>query len=141
MTYSFIINGRLINDYSLTNNQLIELLQGSEINEEERAFLTDKVIERFKYENCKRNGEETNDDVFARQMSSYVNGKMHNRHNIASLMANDHRYLQQETFKMFLEYAQILSDNYEKGHYDGRNEFACKCSNEIISALKDKKIL
>jgi hypothetical protein len=135
MTYSFIINGRLINDYSLTNNQLIELLQGSEINEEERAFLTDKVIERFKYENCKRNGEETNDDVFARQMSSYVNGKMHNRHNIASLMANDHRYLVQEMFKLFIAFAKELSKDFFKGAYDPRNQWACSKSVEIMNKL------
>lgn len=136
----FLINGRTKQVYELTNEELISLVNEENLSNEDREVIKNKIIERFEYACCKRSGE-TNDNVFARQFSNFVNGRMCSHNETAKLMANDHRYLQQEMFKVFLSYAQILSHNYNNGFYDGRNEYACKCANEIISALEEKKLI
>jgi len=136
----FLINGRTKQAYELTNEELISLVNEENLSNEDREVINNKIIERFKYYCCKRSGE-TYDNVFARQFSNFVNGKMCSQQETAQVMANDHRYLQQEMFKVFLSYAQILSHNYNNGFYDGRNEYACKCANEIISALEEKKLI
>lgn len=133
----FNVNGRETEDYYLSNNEMIDLLEG-DITEEQRKFLTDKVIQRFKYELCKQSGE-TNDDVFVRQFSNFVNGKMYSRDRVAELMANEHRYLQNVMFRVFLSYAKKLAENAEKGYYDGRNEYAVLTSKKIVDYLKEEE--
>ena len=137
---TFVINGRTKKEYELTNEELISLVNDETLSNEDRECIKNKIVGRFETSCCKRSGE-TNDNVFARQFSDFVNGKMRSRNETAKLMANDHRYLQQEMFKVFLAYAQILANNYNNGRYDGRNEYACKCANEIISALEEKKLI
>ena len=136
----FLINGRTKEVHELTNEELISLINEENISNEDRELLKNKIIERFKYACCKRSGE-TNDNVFARQFSNFVNGRMLSHNETAKIMANDHRYLQQEMFKVFLAYAKILSINYNNRFYDGRNEYSCRCANEIISALEEKKLI
>ena len=136
----FQINGRTKEVYELTNEELISLINEENISNEDRELLKNKIIERFKYACCKRSGE-TNDNVFARQFSNFVNGRMLSHNETAKIMANDHRYLQQEMFKVFLAYAKILSINYNNRFYDGRNEYSCRCANEIISALEEQKLI
>ena len=134
----FNINGRETEDYYLSNNEMIDLLESNKLTEEEKKFLTDKVIQRFKYELCKQSGE-TNDDVFVRQFSNFVNGKMYSRDRVAELMANEHRYLQNVMFRVFLSYAKKLAENAEKGYYDGRNEYAVLTSKKIVDYLKEEE--
>lgn len=134
----FNVNGRETEDYYLSNNEMIDLLESDRLTEEERKFLTDKVIQRFKYELCKKAGE-TNDDVFVRQFSNFVNGKMYSRDRVAELMANEHRYLQNVMFRVFLSYAKKLAENAEKGYYDGRNEYAVLTSKKIVDYLKEEE--
>lgn len=132
----FNVNGRETEDYYLSNNEMIDLLESDRLTEEQRKFLTDKVISRFKYELCKQVGE-TNDNVFVRQFSNFVNGKMQSKTKVAELMANEHRYLQNEMFKVCLAYIQKLAENADKSYYDGRNEWACKTSKIMIDHLKE----
>jgi len=51
-----------------------------------------------------------------------------------------HRYLQQEFFKIALEFMEIKAKHFNEGRFDGRNEYACKMSNEIISNLNGNKM-
>lgn len=51
-------------------------------------------------------------------------------------LTTDHRYLVNEEFKMFLHFIGQLSRNYDKGSYDDRNEFACKCAKTMVTALE-----
>ena len=136
----FLINGRTKEVYKLTNEELISLINEENISNEDRELLKNEIIERFKYACCKRSGE-TNDNVFARQFSNFVNGRMLSHNETAKIMANAHRYLQQEMFKVFLAYTKILSINYNNRFYDGRNEYSCRCANEIISALEEQKLI
>lgn len=123
--------------YYLSNTEMVDLLQGDTLTTEEKDFLTSKVIERFKHETCPKYGE-TNLNVFARQFSNFVNGKCgYNYKETAELLAHDHRYLQQEMFKVMLEYIKILADNADNGFYDPRNEWACNAAKYMIEGLKN----
>lgn len=155
MDKKFNIDGREVDWYYLTDNQIVELLEKEDTSSEDKEFLNKFLIDRFKSECCARPGE-TNNDVFVRQFSDYVNGKaqsekFYNREAgkdvwidgkkaCAIRMGLEHRYLQQEMFKVCLEYIKVLADNYEKGIYDGRNEWACKTSKGFVDYCKEKDI-
>lgn len=126
----FTIDGREYEDYQLSNEQIVSLVEGNSLMGSEKAFLMEKAYQRFKHECCAKNGE-TNDDVFARQFSNYVNRCPNDFKKAAKAMAKDHRYLQSEMFKVFLAYIKELSNSYENGYYDDRNEWACEIANEI----------
>ena len=42
----------------------------------------------------------------------------------------------QEKFKVCLEYIKVLAENYQKGYYDPRNEWACQTSDKIVKAME-----
>ena len=122
--------------YELSNRQMVDLIKGDTLTEEERTFLTAKLVDRFENETCPK-VYETNLNVFARQFSNFVNGKCgYNYKETAELLARDHRYLQQEMFKVMLEYIKILAENAENGFYDPRNEWACNAAKYMIDGLK-----
>jgi len=131
----FIIDNRKVEDYNLSNNEMIDLLNSQSTTDEEKEQLKNLIVSRFQYNLCGYAGE-TEDDVFARFFANFVNGRMHSKRKVAEKMANDHRYLQSEMFKVCLEYIKVLAEHNEKGRYDGRNELACKTSGKIIELLK-----
>lgn len=132
----YTINGREYMHFQLSNNDIIQLLEGDTLTSEQREELTNKVIERFKYSNCPHRGE-NEDNVFVRQFSDFVNGKCISKQDTAKLMANDHRYLQNEMFKICLEYIKILADNFDKKQFDPRNQYACTAAKHMIDGLKN----
>ena len=132
----FNIDGREIEDYQLSNKQLLELVRSEETTKEEKEFLTSKIIDRFSYDLCPKAGE-NEDDVFVRFFSNFVNGKLTSKKYVANKMANEHRYLQSEMFKVCMAYINKLSENYANGYYDGRNSYACETSSKIIKALNE----
>ena len=93
------------------------------------------ILSRFEYDSCQKVGE-SKDELFARQFSDFVNGRMCSPKDVAEKMAKDHRYLQSEMFKVCLEYIKILAENADKGYYDGRNKWACETAQKMISNLK-----
>lgn len=127
--------------YYLNNSKIVELYESDKTNKEDKAKLLTSIISRFKWSNCPHTSEEDVHDVFARQMSDFVNGKCYNMKKTAEKMAKDHRFLQQEMFKLCLEYINVLSNHFEKERFDGRNEWSCKCSNKIVKHLKEEKML
>lgn len=72
---------------------------------------------------------------FVRTESDFINGRLSHTKEVAQAMAQDHRYLVQERFKLTLEYWKELAKNYRKGWYDPRNEWACKIASMAINAL------
>lgn len=126
----FTLHGREYESYQLSNGAILELLEGNTISNKQREYLTEKVLERFKSDLCPRYGEGT-DEVFARFFSDYVNRCPNDFKKAATAMGKEHRYLQSEMFKMCLAYIKELSEHYENGRYDARNEWACKTANEI----------
>ena len=131
------MNGREYEDYQLSNEQIVELIEGDhDVTDMGHEFLMKKVYERFKYELCPKSGED-NDDVFARFFGNFVNGKCHDKKKVADLMCREHRYLQNEMFKVCLEYIKKLAENCEKGYYDPRNQYAAETSKKIIDYFKE----
>jgi hypothetical protein len=67
-------------------------------------------------------------------LTKFANGA--SREEIAEFatdLSHEHRTLQQGVFGMFLQYAKVLASNYEKGNFDGRNEYACKTASTIMN--------
>lgn len=134
----FNIDGRSYADYELSNEQIVSLVDGDTLGSEDKKYLMEKAYQRFKYDLCARKNEgEDSDDVFARFFGNFVNGKCHSKKKVAEKMSCEHRYLQNEMFKVCLEYIKKLAENCEKGYYDPRNKYACETSKKIIDYFKE----
>ena len=132
----FTIDGREYEDYQLSNEQIVELIESGNLMGAEKAHLMEKAYERFKYDLCAKAGE-TRDDVFARFFGNYVNRCPNDFKRAAKAMAREHRYLQNEMFKVFIEYIKVLAEHYENGCYDGRNAWACDSSKKILDYFNE----
>ena len=82
-----------------------------------------------------KEGEGNKDTLIGAVMESLINGDISSKIKVAERMARSHRYLQNELFYLFIEYANVLAKNYEKGIYDGRNESACKNASKIMEVI------
>ena len=134
----FTIDNREYEDYQLSNEQIVRLIEGdNEVTDMGHEFLMKKVYERFKYDLCPKSGED-NDDVFARFFGNFVNGKCHSKKKVAERMCREHRYLQNEMFKVCLEYIKKLAENCENGYFDPRNQYAAETSKKIIDYFKER---
>ena len=71
----------------------------------------------------------------ADNISEMVNKTSFNPMQVGVEMTTDHRYLINEFFKATLHFMGQLKRDYEQGKFDGRDEFACKCSKIMIDAL------
>lgn len=71
----------------------------------------------------------------ADNISEMVNKTSFNPMQVGVEMSTDHRYLINEFFKATLHFMGQLKRDYEKGKFDDRDEFACKCSKVMIDAL------
>ena len=131
------INGKAVSLYKLSEEELVRHAESSNMSDKAKLALLKEIKERFKSACCKQEGE-TSDDVFARTLSRFVNGRCVSKERTASLMAKDHRYLQQQVFLLFMEYVRILADNYRKGWFDARNEWSCRTSASIIDLLEKR---
>jgi hypothetical protein len=132
----FTIDGREYAPYELRNEQIVRLIEGNTLTDDEKAFLKEKAYERFKYDLCPKGGE-NNDDVFARFFGNFVNGKLNSKKHVAEVMCREHRYLQNEMFKVCLEYIKLLAENCENGRFDPRNQYAAQTSKKIIDYFKE----
>ena len=130
----FTVDGRELEAYQLSNEQIVRLLDSEDITDMGYDFLMEKVLERFKNECCPQYGE-TNDNVFVRSFSRFVNGRCGNKEKVAELMCNEHRYLQTQMFYVCLAYIRKLAENMEKGNFDLRNMYACQTAKQMIEAL------
>jgi hypothetical protein len=133
----FTIDGREYEPYQLSNEQVLQLYKSEGLTEEQRSKITEMIVDKFGYNLCKRDGV-TDDDLFVRFFSNFVNGRLCNRKYVAEKMCKEHRYLQEQMFLVCLSYIRRLAENYEEGRYDGRNEYSCKTSSLIIQALNGK---
>jgi hypothetical protein len=129
------IKDKFFETYQLSNKEVLDFYNECD-DEETKNVLLDSILSRYEYQLCPKNGENT-DDVFARFFSDFVNGRMISEKHVAEKMSHDHRYLQNEMFKVLLEYIKILADNCERGYYDGRNKYAAETSKMIIDNFKE----
>lgn len=133
----FTIDNREYKTWELSNKQLRDLLHNEDLTTEERDCLNSVMLERFSRDLCPSAGE-TMDNVFASYFSNYVNTCPSNYNTAVNAMAQEHRYLQNEMFKVCWAYIKKLAENYTDGRYDARNEYACSVSNAIILALREE---
>lgn len=131
----FNIDGREYEDYQLSNEQIVSLIENGSIMGSEKAYLMEKAYQRFKSEACAKRGE-GRDELFANQFSNYVNRCPNDFKKAASAMGKEHRYLQQEMFKVCLEYFKVLESAYLNNMYDVRNEWAARTANKALSLLR-----
>ena len=132
----FTIDGREYEAWELSNEQIAKLIEEEPNGSEKRNALTEIMIGRFKSDLCAKAGE-TRDDVFARFFGNFVNGKLTSKKHVAEVMCREHRYLQNEMFKVCLEYIKLLAENCEKGWFDPRNQYAAQTSKKIIDYFKE----
>lgn len=134
----FTIDNREYKAWELSNEQIVKLIEEEPNGSEKRNALTEIMIGRFKSDLCPRKNEgEDNDDVFARFFGNFVNGKCHSKKKVAERMCREHRYLQNEMFKVCLEYIKKLAENCENGYFDPRNKYAAETSKKIIDYFKE----
>lgn len=124
--------------YCQSNRMLLESYRKAMLysRKSEGVVILQKILDRFEYDSCQKIGESA-DELFGRQFGDFVNGKMRSPKEVAKKMATEHRYLQNEMFKVCLEYIKVLAENCEKGYYDPRNKYAAETSKEIIDHLKE----
>ena len=132
----FTIDNREYKAWELSNEQIVKLIEEEPNGSEKRNALTEIMIGRFKSDLCAEAGE-TNDDVFARFFGNFVNGKCHSMKKVAERMSCEHRYLQNEMFKVCMAFIKKLAENCEKGYYDPRNQYAAQTSKKIIDFFKE----
>ncbi len=72
---------------------------------------------------------------FVKTFSRFVNGAMFSARKTGAELANDHRYLVNEKFKVMMGFMEQLAKDYKNGHYDPRNEWACKLASTAIDSL------
>ena len=131
----FTIDGREYECYELSNEQIVKLINDLPNGCERREALVEIMLGRFKYDLCAKGGE-TRDDVFARFFGNYVNRCPNDFKRAAKAMGREHRYLQNEMFKVFMEYVKVLANNASNGCYDPRNQWACNTAKQIVNALE-----
>lgn len=132
----FNIDGREYASYELSNGQIARLIEDDPYASDDKEFLMDVVFNRFRSDLCPKCGENM-DDVFARFFGNFVNGKLHSKKHVAEVMCKEHRYLQNEMFKVCLEYIKLLAENCENGRFDPRNQYAAQTSKKIIDYFKE----
>jgi hypothetical protein len=132
----FNIDGREYASYELSNGQIARLIEDDPYASDDKEFLMDVVFNRFRSDLCPKSGENM-DDVFARFFGNFVNGKLTSKKHVAEVMCREHRYLQNEMFKVCLEYIKLLAENCENGRFDPRNKYAAETSKKIIDYFKE----
>ena len=132
----FNIDGREYASYELSNGQIARLIEDDPYASDDKEFLMDVVFDRFRSNLCPKSGENM-DDVFARFFSSFANGKLTSRKHVAEVMCREHRWIQNEMFKVCLEYIKLLAENCENGCFDPRNQYAAQTSKKIIDYFKE----
>ena len=78
------------------------------------------------------------EDRFVKSFANFVNGEMSSAYATGHAMANVHRFLVNEEFKVVLVFIEQFAYNYKSFQYDARNAYACRLSAAIIEELELK---
>lgn len=68
-------------------------------------------------------------------MSKFVNNMCFDSREFVEGMGNEHRTLQQTFTELCFEWIRYNADNYDKGIFDGRNEYSCRKCKEIATTV------
>ena len=75
-------------------------------------------------------------NIKAKEISRLVNDCSFYGREVGIELSTDHRTLQESFAKCAMSFFGCLAANYDKGYYDGRNEYACQCAKVMIQALE-----
>lgn len=78
---------------------------------------------------------------FGQEILNYVNAVVHDNKEVATTIANGHRYLQGEVFYMLVEILKELANNYKDGRVDDRNNYICFMAKEMLATYEDKQTI
>lgn len=76
-------------------------------------------------------------NVKANKISELINDCSYDARTVGCELSTDHRYLQSEFGKTAIHFFGCLAENYDRGYYDDRNKFVCKCAKIMMSALEN----
>ena len=76
-------------------------------------------------------------NVKAKEISELINDCSYSPRAVGCELSTIHRYLQSEFGRTARHFLGCLAENYDKGRYDARNEYECRCAKIMISALQD----
>jgi hypothetical protein len=109
---------------SLTPANLAEMEQERELERQRNRLEMELERAHERSEKCKE---------LAQALSAFVNSAgADDIKELASEMTRDHRTLVQSKMGLFLQFAKVLDAQYQEGHYDARNEHACKLAGQIL---------
>jgi hypothetical protein len=74
--------------------------------------------------------------IVAEDFSNGVNEINFDHETCGKAMTCDHRTLIQTKMRVFIEFARELAKDYDAGHYDLRNEDACKAAKAMVDSLE-----
>lgn len=80
-----------------------------------------------------------NEKTFVKQFSDFVNGKMCSAERVGRELAKDHRYLVNQKAKIIMYFLMQLAKDYEEGHYDERNKWACRFAYYFIKTNSENE--
>lgn len=82
-----------------------------------------------------------NDKQFADEFSRFVNGKMSSAKKIGIELANDHRFLVQEKFKVAMYFIEQLAANYQRAIMTHVMNGLASCRMKLSSILVRKNFI
>lgn len=102
------------------------------IEKEKKAMLEE--LENIALEEKKENDKLAKSGIqIAKTISNLVNGGNSDaKKDFIKGITTDHRFLQGETFALFMRCIEIWGKNYETLNYDDRNAFSCEMSNRFV---------
>ena len=77
-------------------------------------------------------------EEMAEQLSDFINSATYDeKQAFAQKVTSDHRFLQQETYSLFMSCIYQWAKAYENGRFDERNRTACTVSHQIINMIHE----
>jgi len=74
----------------------------------------------------------SNPEDVARAFTDYINTLSNQEKSLAKALHNSHRTLQQSVMRVFLQFVELLDDDYKNNRFDARNETSCELANIIM---------
>lgn len=76
-----------------------------------------------------------NEQAFVECFSRFVNVLMGSASKVGNALADNHLYLINEKEKVVFAFLECLANDYQKGRYDQRDEWACRLAAETVEHL------
>jgi hypothetical protein len=76
----------------------------------------------------------------AEEISNIINSMALDSKNTGEDLASMHRTLQQNFMRITISFLQKMSESYEDGHYDLRNQSSCELANKIMNSIKEENL-